>query len=351
MKTSDEIYAEMKALYSEETGLTLHDGGDMALRLYAAAAQLSSLWAQADYVARQSFPQTAEGDYLDRHAEIRGLSRASGVKAAGRIRFYIEAARAADLTVAPGISCMTAAETAFLTTEAGVIPAGALYCDVAAQAAEAGAGGNVPAGSVINMALAPGGVSACVNPAAFTGGAGAESDESLRQRVLKSYKTLPNGANAAYYEAQALDTDGVAAVSVLPRNRGIGTVDVVVAAVGGLPPQTLVDAVQEKLDALREICVDIRVSAPAAVNVAVSAAVKAADGYSHAGVAAAVAAAIRAYFTGERLGEDVLLAKLGNVIYAVPGVRNYAIALPAADMSVNPDALPVLSGVMVTEMA
>ncbi|NCB51069.1 MAG: phage tail protein [Clostridia bacterium] len=351
MKTTEEIYEEMKTRFSEGTGLALKDGGDMALRLYAAAAQLSSLWIQTDYVLRQSFPQTAEGGYLDYHAQIRGLNRASATKAAGTIRFYIASVLPGDLSIASGVSCMTAAETGFITTEAGVITAGELYCDVAAEALEAGEGGNVPALSVIYMTLAPAGVYSCSNPEAFSAGAAAESDDSLRERILASYKTLPNGANAAYYEAQARDTDGVAAVCVLPKNRGLGTVDVVIAAADGMPGEPLISAVQEKLDAQREICVDIEVAAPTCAGVVVEVSVKAGDGYDYDGVAAAVEAALTAWFTGERLGEDVLLVRLGSIIYATEGVKNYSIISPAADVAVDPDELPVLDSLTITEMA
>ena len=43
-------------------------------------------------------------------------------------------------------------------------------------------------------------VTACTNPAAFTGGSDEEDDETLRARVLESYQRLPNGANTAWYE-------------------------------------------------------------------------------------------------------------------------------------------------------
>ena len=188
MKTTDELYAEMKATYAQATGLALNDGGDMALRLYAAAAQLSSLWAQADFVARQSFPQTAQGDYLDYHAEIRGVERAAASKAAGTIRFYIPSALENDLTIPEGVVCMTAAETGFVTTAPTEIKAGELYGDAAAQAVEAGASGNAPAFAISYMTLAPTGVSACANPEAFRGGAQAEDDNSLRKRVVESLK-------------------------------------------------------------------------------------------------------------------------------------------------------------------
>ena len=75
MKTVDEIFEEMLACFGEKTGVELEAGCDLAVRLYAAAAQVYALYVQADWVARQAFPQTAEGEYLDLHAQLRSLER------------------------------------------------------------------------------------------------------------------------------------------------------------------------------------------------------------------------------------------------------------------------------------
>ena len=75
MKTVDEIFGEMLVCFGERTGMEVDQGCDLAVRLYAAAAQIYAMYLQADWVARQAFPQTAEGDYLDLHAQLRGLER------------------------------------------------------------------------------------------------------------------------------------------------------------------------------------------------------------------------------------------------------------------------------------
>ena len=72
MKTVDEIFGEMLVCFGERTGMEVDQGCDLAVRLYAAAAQIYALYLQADWVARQAFPQTAEGDYLDLHAQRSG---------------------------------------------------------------------------------------------------------------------------------------------------------------------------------------------------------------------------------------------------------------------------------------
>ena len=73
--TVEELYGQMVDTFQRETGLALAGDGDMAVRLYAVAAQLYALYVQADWVGRQCFPQTAQGDYLDKHAQLRGRGR------------------------------------------------------------------------------------------------------------------------------------------------------------------------------------------------------------------------------------------------------------------------------------
>ena len=64
MKTCKELYQEMLDLYTEKTGFEMDDAADLAVRLYAAAAQLESLYA---YLEK---PQVAAGDGLERGAEL-----------------------------------------------------------------------------------------------------------------------------------------------------------------------------------------------------------------------------------------------------------------------------------------
>ena len=88
MKTTEEIYAALKENFESASGLALNDGGDMALRFMALAAQLESLYYEADFVATQGMPQTASGGNLDYFASLKGLSRVPAKKATGKITFY-----------------------------------------------------------------------------------------------------------------------------------------------------------------------------------------------------------------------------------------------------------------------
>ena len=78
MKEWTEIYEQMRGTFAQRAGFVPSEGCDSAVRLYALAAELQSLLMQADWVLDQSFPQTAQGMYLDYHAETRGITRGKG---------------------------------------------------------------------------------------------------------------------------------------------------------------------------------------------------------------------------------------------------------------------------------
>ena len=350
MKTVDEIYGELAAAFAGATGQTAGQDGDMAVRLYAVAAQVYALYVQADWTARQCFPQTAAGEYLDQHAFLRGLKRKEAAQAVGVIRFHVDQAGSTDLTIPAGTVCMTAGLVRFETTEAAVLRSGSLYVDAPARAVEPGAAGNAAAGTILTMAVAPVGVSRCSNPEGFTGGTDKEDDEKLRERVLETYRRLPNGANAAFYEQGALSFPEVTAVAVLPKRRGTGTVDVVVATAAGAPDEELLETLTADFQERREIAVDVQVLAPKEKMVDVSVTVAAKEGSDAASVQTAVEQALRSWFNGGLLGQDVLRARLGAVIFGVEGVENYDLTAPAEDVAVEQDELPKLGSLSVTEM-
>ena len=222
--------------------------------------------------------------------------------------------------------------------------------DAPAEALEGGSGGNAVAGAVRFLTACPVAVTACTNPAAFSGGSDAEDDETLRRRVLESYQRLPNGANAAWYEQTAMSHDGVAAARAVGRARGIGTVDVYIAGESGLPGAALLEEVRTDLQERREIAVDVEVKVPAAVPVNVSAAIAVGENADFGEVKARAELAISTLFTGRMLGRPVLLAELGSRLYALEGVENYRFSAPAADLAADSTVLPVLGTLTVTEL-
>lgn len=191
------------------------------------------------------------------------------------------------------------------------------------------------------------GVSGCTNPAAFTGGTEEEGDEELRSRILETYLRMPNGANAAFYEREALSVPQVAAVNVVGRARGRGTVDVILAGAAGDLPSLVIQEALALLNQKREIAVDLAVRNPTNTSVGVQVKIAAEDGASFLAVKAAVEQKLSAYFDGRLLGKPILRAKLGELIFSVPGVSNYRILQPESDLPAVPGQLPKLGSLTV----
>ncbi|MCI8303931.1 MAG: baseplate J/gp47 family protein [Lawsonibacter sp.] len=350
MKSVDEIYREMLSSFGARTGLEPREGCDLSARMYALAAQVFSLYVQADWVSRQAFPQTAEGEYLDRHAQLRGLERKPATAAGGTVRFIAGETAASPRDIPEGTVCMTSGLVRFETVRPAVLEAGAMETEAPVRALEAGAAGNVSAGAIVSMAVAPMGISACTNPEPCTGGADGEGDEALRARVMDTFKRLPNGANAAFYQQGALSFDQVAAAAVIARPRGVGSVDIVPATLSGVPGEELLEELQDYFNQRREIAVDLKVRAPKTVAVNLTLRVKPGEGRNRGEVLELVERTVRSWFTGRLLGRDVLRAELGSLIYGCAGVANYAITAPAVDVEIEDDELPVLGTLRVEEI-
>lgn len=347
--TLEEIYQALAADFQEQTGQTAGSSSELAVRFYAVAAQLYSLYVQAEWTRRQCFPQTATGGGLDNHAWLRGIDRRQAVKATGVVRFYLDEVQETDIDIPAETVCMTSGGTRFITTEEGSVKAGEPWADVPVEAVEAGASGNAAPGTIVYMLLPPSRVVACANPAALVNGQDEEDDESLRARVLESYRRLANGANNAFYRQAAMSFDGVAAVTVLPKERGVGTVDLVIAAQGGKPDEALLEALREYFDRVREIAVDVAVYGPTEAKVDVEVTITPEEDQEFGAVSQAVKETLEGWFTGERLGQAVPRAKLTSLIFGVDGVANCVITKPEEDLAAEKSTLPVLGNLTISK--
>ena len=342
MITLEEIYQEMAAEFQTRTGKTAGSSSELAVRFYAVAAQLYSLYVQAEWTRRQCFPQTATGENLDMHAGLRGVARRQAAKATGTVRFYVNAEQETETEIPERTVCMTAAGVRFLTTRAVTVGAEAEYADVPVIADEAGAAGNVGANTIVFMALPPMRVTACANLAPLANGLDQEGDEELRSRVLATYQRLANGANNAFYRQAAMSFDEVAAVTVLPKCDGPGTVGVVPAAQKGMPGEALIAEMQAYFDQVREIACKVTVLKPTEHEVKLELRLWAEKDRDFGTVSGAVRQALTDWFNGERLGQPVLRARLTSLVFGVDGVANCELIQPVEDLTVDSETLPVL---------
>jgi uncharacterized phage protein gp47/JayE len=228
-------------------------------RVHAGATH--GLYGYIDWLARQIIIDSAEADILERHASVWGVTRrpaaaASGVaQATGTDGTWIPAGTA--LSRRDGVQYVTVGDVMILSGTA----------QLSVVAVDPGQADNASPETVLNLASPLEGVrsSVAVSAEGLTGGADAESDESLRARLLARIRMPPMGGAAHDYVAWALEVPGVTRAWCYPGEMGDGTVTVRFVRDDDaypIPDPDEVVAVQTYIDVRRPVTAHLYVVAP-----------------------------------------------------------------------------------------
>lgn len=326
----------LRDIANQMPGAAVGTDSDHGVRAAGMAAAIEGLYQHQAWIARQILPDTADADWLERHAGLRGLIRLAATRATGTISFSGTAGSA----IAVGVEARTLGGGAYVTTAAGVIGAGGTVT-LAAQASLAGLAGNASAGLPVTLTSAPAGVQSSATLNAMTGGTDVETDQALLGRLLFLLRNPPMGGAAHDYEIWAKSIAGVTSAYVFARRRGDGTVDIAIMTAGGVPSGALVGTVQAYIDTVRPVTADCLVLAPTPVPVAVAGALVLASGYTLTDVSARLTAAIAAYFAGLRPGDSAVKTRIESLISITAGVQDFTLSAPLANVVALVDATHV----------
>ncbi len=353
METYEEILARMEDAYEQESGHKARDVSDTGLRLKVLAGELYRLRAELNWLSLQAFPQTAAGEYLDRHGTMRGVERKEATHAVGTLTFSRYLPLSFDVVIPRGTVCAIPGEepVEYETLREVVLSAGELTVDAEAQAVLGGSAGNAAAGYVNALTSAPTGVDYVTNKTAFAGGRDRETDQEYRPRVLSAYASMPNGSNAAYYRDIALSFPGVTAAGVKPRANGDNTVAVYVWGKDAAPDdQTLAD-LEAEMEGRREIGVTVTVQPAAVRAVNIGLRVRLRTGADFACAQADIEAALGTFFAGLSVGSPVYVADLERAVLAAASVTKLEFSSGVQDIAGEVSILPVLGSVSVEALS
>lgn len=345
--------AQMQQSYEKLAGMRADDASDIGIRFKILAEQLAIFSEELAQVRKQSFVQTADGKYLEMHAQQRGIYRKEATFAKGSVTFSRSSAAVADIEIPSGVylTCSSFGGTAglrFVTTEAATLKQGQTSVAVSVQCQAAGSIGNLAAGVLDVMITPVQGITAVKNPNPISSGEDAESDESLRQRLLDSYHNVVNGTNSAFYYHMAMQYPGVSSVKILPRVNGVNTVGIVLYG-SGVDDQ-LIQKVKTEIGQLKEINVDLTVEKATTKPTAVSIQIAVGEGYSYADVSAICEDAVEEYLKKQKIGQPLYPALLVREILNCEGVANCKVVSPSADLYPLEKEVFVLSDCTVSQM-
>jgi uncharacterized phage protein gp47/JayE len=308
-------------------------------RVLAGAVHL--LHGHLEFLAQQIFPDTSEVEYLERQANLFGLTRTVATFATGNAT-----ATGSDGTIIPAGTVLQRADGVQYTSDAeGIISSGT--ATLALTATVAGLAGNADVDVVLTFVSPVENVMATATVASggLAGGADAETDDALRERLLTRMRQPPHGGSSADYIAWAKEVAGVTRAWVYPQELGAGTVTVrFVRDDDGsgsaiIPSAGEVTAVQDYINPRRPVTATVTVVAPVAVALNFTIHVVPDNSATRAAVQAELEDLLR---RDGQPGGTILLSQIRVAVGAGDGVTDFTITTPSANVTHTTGQLPIM---------
>ena len=299
------------------------------------------LYGYLDWIVDQILPDTADEETLERIASQRlNQPRKAAQPASGQVSFIAAALAVVDVdTVLQAGDGRTYKVTVGKTTVAGTNT-------VSVEAVDAGVIGNADPGLVLTLVQPIEGVAVTftVLEPGLIGGIALESVESLRARVVRSYRVVPHGGSKDDYETWALECPGVTRAWCRRSYMGPGTVAVFFMRDGDvnpIPDTEQLGEVFEYIEPLRPVTAELYVIAPAPLPVQYRIRLTPDTGPVRAAVEAQLAD-LHARECG--LGDALLLTHIAEAISSSTGETDHKLMAPVADVIAAPNQLLTYGG-------
>ncbi|WP_265535381.1 baseplate J/gp47 family protein [Pseudomonas saponiphila] len=299
------------------------------------------LYGYLDWIAEQILPDKADESTLERIAALRlNQPRKAAQPARGSVSFMAAAGAVLDVdTLLQSSDGRSYTVTAARTTSAGLN-------STTIQAVDGGALGNADAGLELTAVQPVQGIGNAFTVLApgLSGGVARESLESLRSRVIRSYRIIPHGGSADDYETWALECSGITRAWCRRNYLGPGTVGLFVMRDDD--PQPIPNAeqlaqVQAYIEPLRPVTAEVHVLAPVMLPVTYTLRLTP----DTSAVRAAVEDQLRDLHSREAgLGQTLLLSHIREAISSATGEQDHRLLAPLADVPAANNQLLVFGG-------
>lgn len=295
----------------------------------AQAGTAFGLYGYLDWIVEQILPDTADEETLERIASLRlRQPRKDAKPASGPVSF--QAADGASLdedTVLQASDGRSYRVTTATTAEAGTNV-------TTVEAVDGGTLGNAEVGLELALVQPVEGISGTfvVEAPGLTGGTAQESVESLRARVIRSYRVIPQGGSADDYVTWALEWPGVTRAWCRRNYMGPGTVGVFFMRdedENPVPNAAQVEEVRAYIEPLRPVTAELYVLAPTIVDIVYQ--IRLNPDTSR--VRSAVEAQLADLHNREAgLGEGLLISHIREAISGARGEWDHELVWPTADL-------------------
>ena len=340
MSFSRPSLSTLRARIGADLSANLLDGAPLKSR--SVLGVLAFVWAGACHLMygalawyfKQFWAESAEKDYLEIKAKAWGVKRKSAARASGLVTFSGLGRVSAGAVLRSPSGGLYAVDADTLVPRSGRV-----------TAVDAGSAGNLAEGEQLTFVKPVEGVNSTALSRGLSGGADAESDDSLRARLLATLQAPPHGGSAADYVTWAREVPGVTRAWCYPLYLGLGTVGVTFVTddeASIVPSAELVARVQAYIDDLRPVTAEVTVFAPKTLPVDMTIRLLP----NTAAVQEAVRSELGDLFAREaEPGVTLLLSHIREAVSLAAGESDHVLISPTANIVPENGVIPILGSV------
>jgi uncharacterized phage protein gp47/JayE len=312
----------------------------------AVAYKIWQTYQSLDAIIPIAFVDETSGSYIDKRCAEYGITRKAGTKATA----ILTVTGTNGTLISAGKVFHTSDGLQFITDAAATIAEGT--ATVNATAEDVGDKFNVDADTIMYQFTNISGITSLSNAKA-TGGADAETDESLVARLYDFLQNTATSGNAAHYKQWALSVNGVGNAKVEPLWNGPGTVKVLIVGTDNGPvDSTIVTACSNFINANRPIGANVTVASATGSVINVAATVIIDSTTTLETVKTAFEAALDEYL--QSIAFDKYTLAYNRVVYMLldtPGVIDYSaltINGGVVNITIGENQVPIMGTVVIS---
>ncbi|EDW6064256.1 baseplate protein [Salmonella enterica subsp. enterica serovar Oslo] len=320
----DVILREVIDWYEKESGKKLYPADDEMLLINMVVYRESLVRTIIQDVAGQNLVAKARAPMIDYLGQLVGVLRLSAIPARTPLKFSVDETPVTSILIPAGTRVSATDSVIFATDNDVLLVAGALSVQVQATCTEVGVVGNGWQPAQISNLLddIEGADFQVVAIAPSSGGAEAESNDHLRERIILAPESFSNaGSKGAYrFHAMSAHQDIVDVAVTCPQP---GTVKLTPLMSYGMPDQAILDAIDgicsdEKIRPLTDTVIT---SPPDEVTYTINATLVVYDNQDEKTVIQHATQSITGWekLQSSRLGRDIVPSQISAVL-SVPGM-------------------------------
>jgi phage-related baseplate assembly protein len=343
--TFDEISSELVAIYQTyDTEYVANESDEVMPVLETVAYRELQLRTYVNDLVRQSFWQTATGDYLDFHASEFFITRDAGAKPTASVTFTLNTTLSTEYVLTAGLELLNEDGSTSLLLADVTFSVGSTEATGIAELQLYTATSDT---KVISTMVPKAYLSSIVQTTVYSGGSNPMGDDALRALIALANEQQTTAGSIKSYKYWALQSDArITDVNVYRKTSG--EVEVVVHSLTGVDA-TMLERVQSATSESihRPLTDTVNVYAATQNTYSVVAVLTISDSADATSTLASAKARLIERLNAVNIGKSVTLGMIISAL-SVDGVEDVTVTTPSATVGAGDDEVAVLTTVEVS---